>query len=359
MNYPKNRYTGPKPWMDYDWLYDQYITKNRRTVEIAEEYGCKPSTIGSWIYKFKLKKPVDTRYHAPKFQYQQHDYLFHNHIELHRSMAEIAAENGVSSDTIRYNLKKNGIEPWQTVEKPDRTDEEIEDIISLYCDKKLSTNEIAKRYNTTHGTIKRYLKKNGIKIRGLSEAQFAHNGVDYNDDLNDKDLLESLHWDNNMTCEEIGLLYGIHGSTVRRIMQRIGARTKTNAESKVGYMVGEKHPNWRGGITPLHLLLREYFHVNQVPVIAKRDNYTCQLCGANHTVLHVHHIRPFSEIIREICDEYPELSPSDTDDMQKLYDIITHDSRFLDEDNLITYCRDCHFFKVHKYNRKTISSQAS
>ena len=43
----------------------------------------------------------------------------------------------------------------------------------------------------------------------------------------------------------------------------------------------------------------------------------------------------------------------------ELYDIITHDSRFLDEDNLITFCRDCHFFEIHNYDRKTISSQAS
>ena len=43
-----------------------------------------------------------------------------------------------------------------------------------------------------------------------------------------------------------------------------------------------------------------------------------------------------------------------------LYNIITKDKRFLDENNLITFCKECHYFKIHKYkHKKTISSQAS
>ena len=94
------------------------------------------------------------------------------------------------------------------------------------------------------------------------------------------------------------------------------------------------------------------------PKAAKRDDYTCQLCGAKHVVLHVHHIRPFSEIVAEILNEHPMLDPNDVDDKLELYEIITHDPRFLDEDNLITFCKDCHLFKIHNYKRKTTSSQA-
>ena len=122
-------------------------------------------------------------------------------------------------------------------------------------------------------------------------------------------------------------------------------------------MTGDKHPNWKGGITPLNMLLREYFHTNQVPKIARRDNYTCQMCGKKHTVLHIHHNRKFSDIVQEIRDEHPLLNPQNTTDQVELYNIITHDRRFLDEDNLITLCKDCHI-KVHSKN-ETISSQAS
>jgi hypothetical protein len=45
MNYPKNRYTGEKPWMNYDWLYNEYVVKDKGSQDIADEYGCKQSTI--------------------------------------------------------------------------------------------------------------------------------------------------------------------------------------------------------------------------------------------------------------------------------------------------------------------------
>jgi len=47
--------------------------------------------------------------------------------------------------------------------------------------------------------------------------------------------------------------------------------------------------------------------------------------------------------------------------MQELYKIIVNDERFLDEDNLITYCKECHLFKIHKYKKrdKTTGIQSS
>jgi hypothetical protein len=44
----------------------------------------------------------------------------------------------------------------------------------------------------------------------------------------------------------------------------------------------------------------------------------------------------------------------------KLYSLIIADNRFLDENNLITFCKECHYFEIHEYkHKKTISSQAS
>lgn len=133
-------------------------------------------------------------------------------------------------------------------------------------------------------------------------------------------------------------------------MHKLGLKTKTNSQSKIGQMIGDKHPNWKGGITELDILLREYFNTNLAPIAAKRDNYTCQLCGATHAILHVHHKIHFSQIVKEIINEHPNLDVQK--DKQELYNIITHDKRFLDIDNLITYCKECHLFKIHHYKRK-------
>lgn len=359
MNYPKNRYTGKKPWMDRDWLYEEYVTKDRRTADIAAEYGCKQNTIQCWLVKHGIKKEIKTHYHKPKHQYEMYDYLYEQHIVLHKSMSEIARENDVSPDTIRLHLQKNGIEPWQTTPRTEYTEQDVDRMVDMYCKQKKSANEISKIFCTDHNTIIRHLRNRGIETRGMIDAQYASNGMEMPDDLKDPDLLYKLHWIDGISCKDIGKRYGVEAGTVRRQMNRIGVPTKTNAESKIGLMSGDKHPNWKGGISPLNRLLREYFHTNQVPKIAERDEYTCQLCGKTHTVLHVHHIVEFSTIVSEICSEHMDLNPDDVSDRMKLYDIITHDKRFLDEDNLITFCRDCHFFKIHNYDRKTISSQAS
>lgn len=95
--------------------------------------------------------------------------------------------------------------------------------------------------------------------------------------------------------------------------------------------------------------LREAFGVQLVPKVLKRDRYRCQICGKSNN-LHVHHIKPFKDILQEILMENPNYSlPKD---INTLYEIAVKDPRFLDLDNLVTYCRNCHLYKVHKYNKK-------
>ena len=359
MNYPKTRYTGEKPWMNKDWLYNQYVIMDRSSQEIADDYGCKRNTVQQWLAKYNISKPFVKRTHKPK-QYNTYEYLYHQHIELNKSIKTIAEENGVSYDTIRSNLIANGIEIIKRNHHKKYSEDDIDNMVKLYCQDKLSTNKIAEIYSTNHGLIKRYLVSRGVEIRGMVEAQFCVLGKEMHPDLSDATILSQLHWDDGMSCREIGQIYNIDAGTVRRQMHRLGIATKNNSESKIGLMTGESHPNWQGGKTPLKRLLREFFNVNQAPKIAKRDSYTCQLCGATHTALHVHHIIKFADIVDCICAEHPELNPDDEFERLTLYDIITHDERFLDEDNLITYCSSCHLFKIHKFKRrKTISSQAS
>lgn len=362
MNYPKNRYTGPKPWIDKEWLYEEYIIKDRSSSDIAMEYGCTQNTIQCWLLRHGIKKRITTHNITRDKPYQKYDFLYEQHVTLDKSMSEIARECCVSADTIRNNLKRVGIEPHSHQHRTKYTEADEDIMIRLYCDDHLSAYRIAMMFETDHNTIIRHLSKRGIKTRDMQEAQFVSNNKEVPDEFDDAELLRKLHWDDGMSCKEIGQMIGVDAGTVRRQMKRLGVPTKNNAQSKIGQLTGDKHPNWRGGITPLNLLLREYFHTNIAPIIAKRDNYTCQLCGKTHTVLNVHHITSFADIVFEICSEHSDLDPNNINDRLELYRIIVADPRFLDESNLITFCKDCHYNLIHEWkfkSRKTISSQAS
>lgn len=81
---------------------------------------------------------------------------------------------------------------------------------------------------------------------------------------------------------------------------------RNNSEAKIGLLVGDKHPNWQGGITGLHARLRETFYVQQVPKVLKRDHYCCQLCGGKEK-LQVHHKKHFKDIFHKILNNNSEL----------------------------------------------------
>lgn len=64
----------------------------------------------------------------------------------------------------------------------------------------------------------------------------------------------------------------------------------------------------------------------------------------------MHHKKPFKEIFYRILSEHPDLDP--IKDINELYEIAIKDSELCDLDNLITYCQDCHLFKVHGYKKQ-------
>lgn len=99
---------------------------------------------------------------------------------------------------------------------------------------------------------------------------------------------------------------------------------QSGADNHMYGRTGSKHPNWQGGITPEHSIIRNSFAMKSWrKAVFERDSFTCQLCGDdNGGNLNAHHIKPFAL--------YPEL-------------------RF-DVDNGLTLCESCHI-DIHRNGR--------
>lgn len=94
--------------------------------------------------------------------------------------------------------------------------------------------------------------------------------------------------------------------------------------------LGEKSANWKGGITPLRIIIREskaYIHWRAA--IYQRDNYTCQLCGRYSGQMHVDH---YPKTFASILHEYQIKSLLEAINCKELWD--TNNGRVL--------CVDCH-----------------
>lgn len=88
--------------------------------------------------------------------------------------------------------------------------------------------------------------------------------------------------------------------------------------------VGEKHWNWKGGVSAQSKLIRNGLQIKEWRMaVFVRDEYTCQHCQVKGGDIHAHHIKPFAK--------YPDL-------------------RF-EVSNGITLCKACHIAE-HKRLRK-------
>ena len=69
-----------------------------------------------------------------------------------------------------------------------------------------------------------------------------------------------------------------------------------------GYLAGEKHWNWKGGINPINDTIRKSFEYKLWrTAVFERDNYTCIWCGVSRenegdkrAIFNADHIKPFS-----------------------------------------------------------------
>jgi hypothetical protein len=94
-------------------------------------------------------------------------------------------------------------------------------------------------------------------------------------------------------------------------------------------VTGEKHYNWKGGITRFNKELRNFVkHIGWTSGVFKRDGYTCVKCGKRGGYLIAHHLIPLSVIRKKY----------DIDSLEKA----SKCGLIRDLSNGITLCVECH-----------------
>ena len=349
MSYPEKRYSrnDPHPWLDYDWMYDKYIVKRMRTEDIAELYGCRPTTIEKAASMHGLHREPLKPIKRNQKPYENPEILQKMYIDEHRTMTEIGEILGCSGDTIRKNLKNNNIPIKPRIQHRPLMNVDLKE---WYVNQKLSSTEIAKMYDVSHRTVLSELKRQNIPRRSLSESQFAFKNMQRNILLDNPEWLYEEYVTKRRSAKDIAAEIGHSARVVQKALKSFGIHVRGDSEAKIGLMVGSSHPNWQNGKCSLYALCREYFHTNLGPFAAKRDKYTCQKCGKTHCVLHIHHIIPFMFIINAIISEHQEIDQKESGWQEKMYPYIVNDERFTSLDNLITYCDECHRLEHKKYN---------
>lgn len=160
----------------------------------------------------------------------------------------------------------------------------------------------------------------------------------------DKDEVIRLHLC-GISDAEIASLVDCTRSNVTIILNRAGYTDRHSkidnielrsriSNSLIGKYTGANNPNYKG-YTNEKTIARGIFKT-----ISKRKirecNYTCAACGKRGGTMETHHIKPFSLILEEF------MSTRYSGNIQTIYEQLMNYPDFVDENNMVVLCHDCH-----------------
>jgi len=211
-------------YRDKAWLREQYAEKQRNTVEIAEECDCAPSTVGRWLKKFDIG--VRSSNPVPDERLTEPAWLREQYVNQQHTTTMIAEECGCDPTTVNSWLNEHSIETRQQGGSPENQvpDERLADAEWLhekYIENKLTTTEIADMCDCAGSTVGDWLKRHNIPTRD-GGAQIVDSR------LTDAEWLHEQYVEKEKKMAEIGELCDCGGGTISRWLKKhdIEARSK-------------------------------------------------------------------------------------------------------------------------------------
>ena len=174
------------PYRNKEWLYNEYIIKDRSGQEIADECGINHRSLREWIHILGLTekpKPLDNI---------TKDELYELYRVQKLSAKEIASIYGVTDGAILYQLKKFGIPAYS-----------LSEAINIYLYEKGGIEKARETQSTMENRIKSSCRQRGIAIEDFNgfsttEEHMARNNTYY------KEWIRKVFERDNYTCQCCG-----------------------------------------------------------------------------------------------------------------------------------------------------------
>lgn len=174
------------PYRNRDWLYNEYITKDRNAKDIAKECGINLRTLREWI------SMLDIPNKDSKTEGLTKEVLYDLYRVQHKSSAEIGEMYGVDSGAILYWLRKYDIPAFSTSEA-----------VNIYLYEKGGIEKARETQSTMENRIKSSCRQRGIAIEDFegfatTEQHMARNNTYY------KEWVRNVFQRDNYTCQCCG-----------------------------------------------------------------------------------------------------------------------------------------------------------
>jgi transposase-like protein len=238
--------------IDIQQLKHLYYTEKKSAFEIARILGCTPYPIYSRMKANGMKRRSYSEAQTNRYAHKTGDIkiseIVHLYFQEQLSLREVGARLGVSYDIIRkhlvaagYERRKRGVvcRPRKSSSSHSKfTTADAAEMVRLYCEAGWSSVEIASRYNCCDVTVRGYLKRQGVQLRSVKEAQALRRkketglGTARSSHLSETDALPpeqvtparilQLRSEENLTIDAIAVRCSLTNLQVYNILQEAG-----------------------------------------------------------------------------------------------------------------------------------------
>ncbi|GEM_PF-4369458 len=208
-------------------LEDIYLKDKLSYKELAKRFLVSGSTIGEWLksYNIPIRRFGEGKMSKSVVKPSKEE-LENLYVTQKLSVMKIAKKIGVAEDTIKHWIISYGLEYKAKGPRKKLIGITKNDLIQLYSIQKLSTRQIANKYNTTKTVITYWLRKYNIPIRNSKTFNWEVRGIS----PPSKEQLEEDY--KTLSVELIAKKYGFSTEPILLLLDRYDIQKRNRSESK-------------------------------------------------------------------------------------------------------------------------------